>query len=289
MACNARCAFCNYWKEEAFENTSESVFQFLKRMNPVLITISGGEPFLREDLPEYVEKIKKAVPRSYVSLISNFSLADMNKIKKLHQSGVSQLCVSLDYAHAFHEKMRKLPGVFSKMEELIPQISKKYFDRVTLNTIIMDFNLDELIPLAYLAKKWGAYINYSSYYSGKNGNKKGMVSEKNREKLESILKELKVLKRKLKNMTTSDYFFDNLPSYFRGEAILKCQAGLSWVQVTPEGRVKRCSEKKPVFDHKDYGLGENFFEPTQCTECWMSCRAEIGAPMNMGRVRDLLL
>jgi len=289
LACNARCPFCNYWKEKPKNETPDSLFEFLKRMNPLMITISGGEPLMRKDLPEYVKKLKKAVPHSYISLISNGSLLTIEKAKELAHAGVSQQCVSLDYLSDHHDKVRRLPGVFSKMKELVPAMTKLPFDRVTLNTIIMSWNLDELVPLAHQAKKWGAYINFSSYYYGKNDNDRGMIGTQDIEKLRKVALELKRLKRKLKNISTSDYFFDRVVSYFKGEEIPQCQAGIKWIQVSPEGYVKRCSEMPGVYHHSDYGLSEDQqFKETDCTTCWFSCRAEVQAPISLNRMRDLV-
>ncbi len=287
LACNARCPFCEYWKTAPHENTPESLFVFLKKMNPVLMTISGGEPLMRHDICEYVQKLKKAVPHSYVSLISNGSLLSLEKAQELCKSGVSQLCVSLDYLSDFHDKVRRLPHVFQKIQKLVPEMVKLPFDRVTLNTIIMDSNLDHLVPLALKAHEWGAHINFSSYYFGKNGNKKGIVKPENIEKLKLVAHELKKIKKKLKHISTGDYFFDHVASYFEGDEIPHCEAGIKWIQVSPEGYVKRCSEMPGLYHHTEF-YDKHQFEPTDCTLCWFSCRAEIQAPMKLSRVRDLV-
>ena len=287
LACNARCPFCNYWKNKPQSTTPESLFEFLKKMNPVLITISGGEPLMREDICEYVQKLKKVVPHSYVSLISNGSLLSLEKARALCESGVSQLCLSLDYLSDFHDKARKLPGVFQKIQEIMPHLVELPFDRVTLNTIIMDSNLDHLVPLALKAHEWGTHINFSSYYFGKNGNTWGHVKSKNIEKLKQVSTELKKIKKKLRHISTGDYFFDNVVSYFQGNEIPHCEAGIKWIQVSPEGYVKRCSEMPALYHHTEF-YDKYQFEPTDCTTCWFSCRAEIQAPMKLSRVRDLV-
>lgn len=287
LACNARCPFCDYWKVEPQENTPESLFVFLKKMNPVLITISGGEPLMRQDICEYVQKLKQAVPHSYISLISNGSLLSLEKAGGLCESGVSQLCISLDYLSDFHDKVRRLPQVFQRIQELIPKVVKLPFDRVTLNTIIMDSNLDHLVPLTLKAHEWGTHINFSSYYFGKNGNRKGIVKPENIKKLKQVAGELKKIKKKLKHISTGDYFFDRVAAYFEGDEIPNCEAGIKWIQVSPEGFVKRCSEMPGLYHHTEF-YDKYQFEPTDCTSCWFSCRAEIQAPMKLSRVRDLV-
>lgn len=53
--CRFRCPFCNVWKEEVPEVSTEETFQVLDnlgRSSVLLLTIEGGEPLLREDIGE---------------------------------------------------------------------------------------------------------------------------------------------------------------------------------------------------------------------------------------------
>ncbi|MBI2027460.1 MAG: radical SAM protein [Deltaproteobacteria bacterium] len=289
LACNARCPFCDYWKVEPTEKTDPGLFVFLRKMNPLLITISGGEPLLRPDITDYIQAIKRAVPISHLTLISNASLLDLAMAKKLKSAGISHLCLSLDYLSSHHDQVRRLPGVYNKLNDLMPCLKDVGFDRISLNTIIMDSNLRELIPLAYKAFEWGVHINYSSYFFGKNGNEKGKVQPGNISQLEQAVQKLRGLKKKLRCISTSDYFFQNVVPYFKGEKIGGCQAGLKWIQVTPDGMIKRCSEMKPEFHFSQFQQDfKSRFTSTDCTLCLMSCRTEIHAPLNLMRMKEIL-
>lgn len=63
--CNFRCPFCHngqlvtgWEKQEPLEE--EEIFRFLQKRKGILdgVCISGGEPLLQEDLPEFVKKLK---------------------------------------------------------------------------------------------------------------------------------------------------------------------------------------------------------------------------------------
>ena len=107
--------------------------------------------------------------------------------------------------------------------------------------------------------------------------------------IEQTVKDLEKLKKKLRCISTSEYFFQNVMSYFTGEKISGCQAGLKWIQVTPDGMIKRCSEMKPEFHFSQYHMDtQSQFLATDCSLCFMSCRTEINAPLSISRIREIL-
>ena len=55
--CNARCMMCNIWKEKPGREVETSTYNKLPTTLKT-INISGGEPFLRKDLPEIINIIE---------------------------------------------------------------------------------------------------------------------------------------------------------------------------------------------------------------------------------------
>src|SRR3989339_2069815 len=85
--CNARCTMCDIWK---IKNSPEIAVEELKKLPTTLrdINLSGGEPFLRKDLPEVVEIVNQRCPKARIVISSNgFSTAlilkQMEKILKI--------------------------------------------------------------------------------------------------------------------------------------------------------------------------------------------------------------
>ena len=103
-------------------------------------------------------------------------------------------------------------------------------------------------------------------------------------KLEGVVEELLRLKGSLRNIRSSDFYLRRIPVYFR-ERVAGCQAGLKWLQVTPEGYLKRCSEF-PVEAHWTEYTPDTF-QPTDCTACWFSCRGQAEAPLTLGRIIEV--
>ena len=73
MRCNARCSFCDYWKTSPDMKAKElnSFVEAARHFDPMLITWTGGEPLLRQDLEELVGSVDRAIHTKYTTLITH--------------------------------------------------------------------------------------------------------------------------------------------------------------------------------------------------------------------------
>ena len=73
LRCNARCGFCDYWKTEASAKEQElkSFEDAARFFNPMIVTFTGGEPTLRRDLEDLVSAVSKAIPLTYITLLTH--------------------------------------------------------------------------------------------------------------------------------------------------------------------------------------------------------------------------
>lgn len=116
-ACNLHCLHC-YANAAAQKPTGElstaEARRFIGHLAefkvPVLL-ISGGEPLLRDDLPELVAY---AVSRGIrVTISSNGTLLNQEKVTQLKEAGVGYIGVSLDGIGAVNDRFRGHPGAFA--------------------------------------------------------------------------------------------------------------------------------------------------------------------------------
>ncbi len=284
--CNATCDFCDYWKTKK-ENVIDDYGPIVKKIDPMMITITGGEPFLRPNLPDIIRNIKRAVPLSYMAMITNASLLNLTKAKELLEVGLNQLSISVDFLDERHDKSRGIPGLWKHIETIVPQLSQMGFDTINLNWIIMEENFDQTKAVAEKAKEWGVRVSYTSYCDLKNMNDSHYLSEKNLEKFPSLIQELLQFKHKYKTIRSSDYFLSLMPRYYKHERIDECPAGLRWVQITPEGWFKPCSELPAVVFWENYNHKKSF-QHQECTLCWYGCRGEAQTPIGLQRIRELV-
>lgn len=282
--CNAKCHFCGCWQVES-PNEMTDYAPVVERVKPLVVSVSGGEPLLRKNRIELLSRIRPHC--QYLMIITNGGMLTEEIADDLwNKAGVDQITISLDYLGKTHDEVRRIEGLFDHLSALIPRLTAKGY-LVVLNTIIMDSNLEHIIPLAHQAKAWGAHISYSSFCTLKRDEQGGMIPQKRIVEVERVVRELIRLKRKLRNIKSSDYYLSRVPEYFRGGQVKQCKAGQVFVQVTPDGYLQHCAEMPRVMHYTDFVPGK--FPKTSCTKCWYSCRGETEAPhLSPGRLKEIL-
>jgi MoaA/NifB/PqqE/SkfB family radical SAM enzyme len=283
--CGLRCNFCDYWKTGR-EMRLEDYAAIVKKLDPLTLVITGGEPMLRKDLPEIIRRIKAELKFIYISMITSGYLLTVEKGLALWNAGLDHFSISLDFLGEEHDRNRGRTGLFAQIAEVAPQLVAAGVDNLVFNSVIMEDNLDHLAPIVRQAKAWGAKVGFSTYNARKNGNMAHRVSAPNLERLERVIDELLRLKRDLRNITNSDYYLKKIPEYFRSTTGLPgCSAGRKLIQVTPDGLLKRCADKEVLGHWTAFSPGA--VKPTACTDCWYACRGETEAPLGIRRILEL--
>jgi MoaA/NifB/PqqE/SkfB family radical SAM enzyme len=280
--CNAKCNFCGYWEERSPPEIDDYTAA-VKLFRPVVLSLSGGEPLLRRDLHEMIKRLRPYC--HYAAVVTNGTLLTEERARELFDSGVDQLSVSLDFIDDTHDKMRGVPGLFAKITKIVPDLAAKGFN-MAFNTVIMETNLDHIVPLAKKAHEWGVGISFSTYCPHKNDNHDHVMSPENYEKLVSVVHEIKELKRANRNVKNSDYYLGRIPEFVMNNGIPDCKAGVRWVQVTPDGYLQPCSELPRYCHFTEYSRKN--IPVIKCTKCWYACRGEAEAnPVEPKRLIEL--
>lgn len=124
--CNARCAHCFYpINAKKQELTLEEIDRLTRTMPKVrMLLISGGEPFLRPDLPDIVRLWFEHCGILSVNIPTNgFSattIAEMTeRLCRISPALSVGVTVSLDGFREFHDKVRAVPGLFDRAVEAL--------------------------------------------------------------------------------------------------------------------------------------------------------------------------
>lgn len=150
--CNAKCKTCFYWgnlNKEVDELSIEeikAISSYLGRFDT--IQISGGEPFLRDDLDKICEIFYKNNRITAINIPTNCLLpekiyATTEKILQVCPKASITLCCALDGIGKTHDEIRGVEGNFEKFKvtiDLLKQLEKKYsnFTMFALTTLCKD-------------------------------------------------------------------------------------------------------------------------------------------------------
>lgn len=284
--CNARCSFCDYWKEESSKEELSDYSPIVRRFSPLSLTITGGEPLLRRDLEALIEKIVKTNKFLYINCISNGILMTPDRALSLWNAGLTQISISLDFPDERHDEQRGIKGLWNRIQKLARELPKAGIDNLAFNTVIMKENLDDLTKIVRFAHEHGWKVSFSTYNPYKNQNFSHRLDKDQIRKIEETVEKLIELKKIYRNITSSDFYLKMIPRYVRYGGIRGCLAGKKWFHVSPDGRIRRCSEKEFLGEWQTLDIKKVGF--TQCTECWYACRGESEAPLNLSRIFELV-
>ena len=280
--CNARCDYCNHWKEQ--KQTEQDVSEFVavvKRFEPMFVTICGGEPFMRRDALEIIKAVKDADGFRYVGVITNGWFLTDDRCKKLVETGIDQINISLNWPDDRQDEDRKIKGLFKRMQHVVPLLTSLGAN-VQMNSIIMNDNLDDVVNIARLADSWGASVMYTLYSELPGENHDHLFPKERWPRLREVLGELKAQK----NVMNAHWYFDMIPSYVEGKVIDGCTAGKETLHISPGGMVRPCAELPAVAHYTEYD--HNAAAWTTCTSCFQACRGEVQAPITFQRAVSLL-
>lgn len=160
--CNLKCEMCNHWRERREPPLSASRFKEviseLGEMGTKKIHISGGEPMLRPQIPEFVELASSLGIK--VTMTTNGTLVDKEKAKRLVEGGLRGINISIDSpVRKMHEKIRGVEGAFKATTKAV-QLFQRYRHKgklsIRINTVVSRTNFQTLESLPDLAHELGA-------------------------------------------------------------------------------------------------------------------------------------
>lgn len=170
--CNSKCAMCNIWQQKLDrELQPEEMAAILK--DPLFsdvqsVGITGGEPTLREDLPELYRAVCKSLPKlRSMSIITN-AIKDQDVIERitaikkvLDEYGVKfSMMVSLDGYGEVHDAQRGRPGNFASAMRVINHFRNNTDIPVSIGCTLTKQNLygaDELLDFLIKEKLYGRF------------------------------------------------------------------------------------------------------------------------------------
>lgn len=153
--CNMQCKHCFIDQSDIRSelNTQEcfAVIDDFKNFPVGKVMLTGGEPFLRKDIFEIVERIKSTDENILMDITTNMTLLDCRKIEYFTKSNIDELTTSLDGNREVHDEIRGQKGNFDHVISMTKRLRKMNL-KVDLVSVINKMNfkmIGEIIDIGY--------------------------------------------------------------------------------------------------------------------------------------------
>jgi MoaA/NifB/PqqE/SkfB family radical SAM enzyme len=281
--CNFRCRFCGYWNDPLGAQPEPDVEQYargarkLARYGSLMVSLAGGEPMLREDLPDIVREIGRY---HFPFMTTNGWFVTEESARAIMEAGLWGVSISIDYADAkTHDAKRGMPGAYEQAWRAVELFSKARvhkWQRVNVISVLMDDNLEDCMQLVDQAADHHAYYMVQPYCYRKTG------SRAHYHQGPPVSERLLKLAETHPNFASSPAYLARFDDYLNG-GIPNCRAGKAFFNIDSTGNIAICVEHKdePVANlfHDDAGVIHQRLKQAAtdnpCTDCWYNCRGEI--------------
>lgn len=164
--CNAKCAHCFYWEKLNLKNDDMSIDEIEKVFIGIPETISylhltGGEPFLRNDLAEICLMAEKYTGTKAIQIPTNGILSDkiiefVETVFETYKGNIT-IPISVDNYGNSHDEIRGVPGAFDLAVKTIKKL-KIIQDRyqnlsLFINTTVSNKNFKDISKLEHFVEK----------------------------------------------------------------------------------------------------------------------------------------
>lgn len=255
--CNAACEYCHLRFLKQQELTTQQIFSILDQLHRAgvyVISLTGGEPLLRDDIGDIIEHAISLGIK--VTMNSNGALVPQKAaiLKKL-----SFLRVSLDGPKEINDNVRG-PGSFDRALAAINTM-KSQGVHVGMNTVISKINAKSIPDLIALAKELDVGVSFQPVfkfiYGTQTPNPICPTPEEFHEAIRYLLNE----KRKgCRIISNSDVALNHLLDWPHLKKI-NCAAGLLSCRIEPDGQLFACGWNNVSRDHYGVDLKRfSFFE-----------------------------
>jgi radical SAM protein with 4Fe4S-binding SPASM domain len=261
---------CNIW-EHPTEKSKEITPEEIKRLPRVkFINLTGGEPFIREDLDKIAEVCFTKSPRVVISTSGWFEDRVIALAKQFPEIGIR---ISIEGLSCKNDELRGRPGGFDKGLRTLLTLKDMGLRDIGFGCTVSNNNSADMLSLYQLSKSLGLEFAtaafHNSYYFHKDDN---VITNKeevcgNFEKLVNMQ-----LKENRPKSWFRAFFNMGLINYIEGNRrMLPCEAGLVNFFVEPYGDVYPCNGLEKRYWKESMG---NIRETPSFQEIWEGEQAQ---------------
>jgi MoaA/NifB/PqqE/SkfB family radical SAM enzyme len=277
--CESFCHFCEHRAEAAGDELDApacaAVAAELGRSSSLLVSFTGSEPFLRDDLAAIVAA---AAAQHFPLLVTNGWLVTPARARAVWEAGLEAATVSIEDGLADgHDAVTGVPGSHVRavraLESLAGERTRRT-QRVNVRTRLRGGDLEPLERVLVLASREGATVTVEAAFPLPllNGQASAVVSR------------LRELRRRHPHLRSAGPALESMGEAVSG-GVPGCLAGRAFFNVDHRGRVSKCVEFRGAADRVG-ALPEDpasavrprlraAHAANDCRACWYASRAEI--------------
>lgn len=234
---------CNRYKAPSRPDEEISL-ETIKKLPPMYFTnITGGEPFIREDLRDIVAELRKKSDRIVISTNGFFTDRIIALCKEFPDIGIR---ISIEGLEQTNNEIRGLPDGFNRGYTTLKKLRQMGLKDVGFGMTVQDRNAADLVPLYDLSNELDmefatASLHNSFYFvEAKNIIKNRPMVAENFEKLINELLNSNSPKKWFRA-----YFNHGLINYIYGQKrLLPCDMSFDTFFIDPYGDVMPCNGTK---------------------------------------------
>lgn len=162
--CNCRCKHCvpQVYTGKEIEMSSQQLIEkyekskFLKGNS---VSVAGGEPFLKDDIDEFIVYLDSHKIPTVISTNGWFTDRIERLINKLEDCDTVRFAISIDGPETMHDEIRRCKGIYQKAVQSAVMLHERGF-RVQINMVVQKDNLDYLEEFDAFFKNKGIPVIY---------------------------------------------------------------------------------------------------------------------------------
>ncbi len=264
--CSNKCQMCHTWKfpSKKEEEFKPSLLEKLPRLS--FCNVTGGEPFLRDDLEEIISILQKKAKRLVISTNGFFTDKIIDLAKKKKGLGIR---ISIEGLPATNDELRGMKDGFDHGLRSLLELKKIGLRDIGFGITVSDRNAKDMLELFFLAKylkiEFATAVVHNSYYFHKSNNtisKKEDVIACFEELIQEFLKSWK-----LKNWYRA-YFNHGLINCIQGNPrAIPCGSGTDLFFLDPLGEIRPCNGMEEEIWCESMGnLHKSTFDEIWCSD-----------------------
>lgn len=238
--CPMRCRMCNIWKfpTDARQEITAADLRTLPDLK--FINLTGGEPFIRQDLPEIVEECYRHTKRIVISTSGWFDDRVIRLAERFPNIGIR---ISIEGLRQKNDELRGREGGFDKGYNTLVKLKEMGVKDIGFGCTVSNNNSADMLDLYRLSHELGMEFAtaafHNSYYFHKDNN---VIT--NRDKVCADFEKLVNLQLAEHNPKAwfRAFFNMGLINYIEGgRRMLPCEAGTANFFIDPWGEVYPCN------------------------------------------------